>query len=316
MQRFNALILMLVSTFAFAAGATCRATDPNGPFANFCRTMDDSEQRCTSFPNQCSWGSGRHAAEFVPFSATDPAWLSNLAFGPSVPQDDPANHITLSSTSYDQGGQPTRYSGGEKITVHFMDSQGKASQTAFIDSIRLLGFSKSGTGAVMVRSVSAKPAQDEHSFDALSVFTAVDPTNKAQGKDGHVLLGAGDQVYLQLPQVLELSDLNFVFESFGSNDASIDVQFIWHGTNPKTTQRITRRIINPPVSHSGGGGWSGGGSSSSNSCISSIQCRGDEHCMNGQCIEVSRQRCSQSGIFTCTAGESCCNGRCESGSCH
>ena len=55
-------------------------------------------------------------------AGAEQAWLSNLAFGPSVPQSDPQNNIQGANTSFDQGGAPTRYSGGEKITIRFMDT--------------------------------------------------------------------------------------------------------------------------------------------------------------------------------------------------
>lgn len=250
-------------------------------------------------------------------AGADQAWLSNLAFGPSVPQNDAPNHILPQNTSYDSGGQPTRYSGGERIGVHFMDSTGKTDAPLPIESIRLIGFSKSGTGAVLVRGISAKPALDPHFFDPLVLFTAIGADSKAQGKEGHVLLGAGDEVFLQFTQLIDFNDLNLTFESYGSDDASVVVQFIWHGDNPKTTQKITRRIVNPPVSHGGGGGggWSGGGSSSSNRCSSTMQCNGMQHCINGECVDKSHQACS-SGFYSCVPGESCCSGVCQTGSCH
>ncbi|MGZ3721674.1 MAG: hypothetical protein ACXVA9_02005, partial [Bdellovibrionales bacterium] len=175
-------------------------------------------------------------------------------------------------------------------------------------------FSKSGGGAVMVRALNSKPAQTPHFFDPLTLFSAIAADQKAQGKDGKVMVGAGDSVFLQFAQLITFDSLEFILESFGDDDASIDIQFIWHGDNPKATQLITRRILNPPVYHSGGGNSSGSGNE--NTCQASVQCRGLEHCMDGQCIDVNRQPCATSGAHTCGPGESCCQGRCDSGSCH
>lgn len=51
--KFVSLSLFMI--FANQAFSMCKAIDPNGPFSNFCRTMNDSEQRCSSYPNQCVW---------------------------------------------------------------------------------------------------------------------------------------------------------------------------------------------------------------------------------------------------------------------
>jgi hypothetical protein len=246
----------------------------------------------------------------------DQSWLSNLAFGPSAPQGNTADNIQLSNTSYDPGGQPTRISGGERITIQFRDSAtGKIPTALPIESVRILGFSKSGTGAVMVHAVNAVPVQDPNFFDPLFLFSSISPTSKAQGKDGRVMVGAGDSVFLQFASVINFNSMAFTLESWGSDDASAVLQFIWHGANPKSNQLITRQIINYPVTP-GGGNDPGGGGGTSNSCQSTEQCSSEQNCMNGQCVDVSSQACETAGIFTCEPGEVCCNGTCETGSCN
>lgn len=71
-MRFTrtAIFLFLSICIGQQAFATCKAVDPNGPFGNFCRTMDDSEQRCSSYPTQCVWHSGKGSLKAISISST------------------------------------------------------------------------------------------------------------------------------------------------------------------------------------------------------------------------------------------------------
>lgn len=63
--------------------------------------------------------------------------------------------------------------------------------------------------------------------------------------------------------------------------------------------------------HGGCQSSSSGSESSARTCISSVQCRGDENCLNGTCQEVNGANHCDAGGLACTSGETCVNGYCK-----
>ena len=47
------------------------------------------------------------------------------------------------------------------------------------------------------------------------------------------------------------------------------------------------------------------------SCSYSIQCRGDEHCVDRVCVEKIAQACYPSGAYSCSSGETCVDRVCK-----
>lgn len=135
-----------------------------------------------------------------------------------------------------------RHTGGEYVTISFLDSHLRQSQQT-VGGVKITALSKSGRGAVLVHGVSLSPKDEPSELKSL---------------EG--MLEAGKSAEVTFPSPISEKDLVFQLEGYGDDDASvaIDVSFTESGT---FKYRAVEDYVNPPEpsgSSSGGGGGDAG----------------------------------------------------------
>ncbi|MGZ3712204.1 MAG: hypothetical protein ACXWQO_13545 [Bdellovibrionota bacterium] len=150
----------------------------------------------------------------------------NLALGASVPASDSANGIEKKSDV--PGGDLTRRSGGEVLGLVFMDPTPRKAKEIKqeVQAIRLIGYSASGKGKVLIRRVESRPQISDDFFNPLSRFSKIQAGSHAQNRDGLVMLGQGDEVTFTLTKPISASRVLLILEAFGNSDASVDIQLL------------------------------------------------------------------------------------------
>jgi len=239
------------------------------------------------------------------------SWEANIAFGPSIPKQDDKLGVTPNNTNFQTKG-PLRDTGGEIFVINYVDREHKTN-SALIRGIRLVGFSKSGKGKILVRHAGSLPQLASGTFDPMFIFDSIGKGSSAQKyEDGHVLLPNNSAVGLNFDKPVDLQAINFQLEGFGDDDASVLVQFIYEASSPAVAEIITRV---PAVHTNPGNGGSGG--TGSPECIRATQCTAQQNCIGGQCVTVDQHNCNEGAANACQPTESCCpNGKCVPGICN
>jgi hypothetical protein len=226
----------------------------------------------------------------------------NLAIGPSVPSRDP--NWNISSIVSANGGAPTRRTGGEVIAFKFFDSDASDPISVKVKKIRLIGFSKSGQGKVLVRSFDSLPAMPNGTFDPLTKFASVAAESHAQNHNGMVFLGAGDSVTLVPASELTLTHFLPTFEAFGNDDASIDVQLELSADARSLAVGFARSLADAGGSSSGETSSSGGSSSGETSSSGGSSSGGTSSSGGSSSGETSSSGGSSSGETSSSGGSS------------
>jgi len=196
--------------------------------------------------------------------ASDPAgqfWLTTIKIGPSVPAADPKFNFTATSSELMPGkGGPSRRPGGEVFAFTFVDPKMKTVPNTII-AIRLVAYSKSGKGKVLVHQAEMSPAQPKGTFASMTNYASILSGTKAENYNGAVLLGPGDFVGVSSPNGLKMNTVQLTLEGFGNDDASVVVQLQYAQSAAGEKLLSDRRVLDPaPVVYAGGSG--GGGTSS------------------------------------------------------
>jgi len=192
-------------------------------------------------------------------------WITSVKIGPSVPTTDDTFQVDAGAEKA-PGNGVTRVTGGEAVTLTFVDAKMKAIPNTF-KGVRIMGYSKSGKGQVLIHSANTDPTQPAASFASLTTYNAILPGTKAENHNGNVSLSNGDFVVWQNDTGLKLNSLQFIIEGFGDDDASAIVQLLYTDSAEGAKIFIDRKILNWVPRSSGGGGapGTGGGASSGHS---------------------------------------------------
>jgi hypothetical protein len=173
--------------------------------------------------------------------------VSTVGIGPSVPDSDPIHNINpgkMVRLFRDSG--PSRISGGERFSFTLLDAN-KKPYTDQLVAVRVIAYSKSGKGKLLVRNAEAVPAQPAPFFDPLFRFSALPTGAKAEQHGDNVLLSDHEHVILYQDNAFPLSRIILAVEGFGDNDSSFAVQTV-SATLGKvgTSTDVRRAIVNPP----------------------------------------------------------------------
>jgi hypothetical protein len=209
----------------------------------------------------------------------------DFTFGSSVPATD-AKYLFNKSTStiWEKADPVSRITGGSIIKIRFGNHQ---AYSLPFTGVRLIAYSSSGKGSVLIHNVTATPSLAAATFNPLIDFASIlsDGLSKAQNYNNLVMLQNEDSVEVGLPSAPNESELDVQAEAFGDDDASLVVQ-IFSSTlinaNVGTDENI--QLANPPISSGGGGGGSDG---------------------------PPALQCKDPGIY-CTQNSDCCSGYCGS----
>lgn len=195
-------------------------------------------------------------------------WLNNVALGPSVPATDADFNISPSDTIVGARLAPTRARGGEVFEISFLNPATKKPTSRAINGIRLVAFSKSGNGKVLVRAAGGTLGATFNAINALTDSASVESGFYGQSDEGKVMLANGESASATLPAAVSLSKLRFTFEAFGDDDASVVVQFLSPESAPKNVQaRVDSWNVTAPSAE-------GDSNTSSGTCYVSSSCAG------------------------------------------
>jgi hypothetical protein len=257
--------------------------------------------------------------------ADDPAapteYASTFAIGPGVPTggDDKFQIAPVGQgTELAPGGGPSRVNGGENFNYRITD-QNKKPVNLLVKAIRLIGYSKSGQGKVVIHNATGLPAAAPDLFKPLYEYTS---QTGVENQGGNVALTQGQSIMVDFGAGVNFDELNFTFEDFGNSDASIAVQVITLNTLDGLRMETLRKVINTssPIHHGGGGGGGGhspGGSGGGGPVIHGGGCGYGSCTMNGDCCSMNcgpDGQCREPG-GNCTMGNCSRNGDCCSLNC-
>jgi hypothetical protein len=150
--------------------------------------------------------------------------IVNLALGSSVPASDADNDIE--TTSAVPGGAISRRFGGEVVGLVFADPETNKEIKAEVLAVRLIGYSASGKGKVLIRRAESRPQISDDDFLPLSRYSKMQAGSHAQSQNGFVMLGQGDIVTFTPKNPVSASRLILILEAFGDQDASVDIQLV------------------------------------------------------------------------------------------
>lgn len=132
-----------------------------------------------------------------------------LGFGPSIPKAEVTTILSLPAGV-------SRNNGGEHLYVSFKTAKN-------ISSIKLIGYSASRIGKVLIRSASAVTDTKQNiGLEGLSNFSKMGLNERSENYQNLVMLA--DQSSVSVQPNLALTSLDIMVEGFANNDASILLQ--------------------------------------------------------------------------------------------
>lgn len=168
----------------------------------------------------------------------------NLAIGSSVPATDPDKGIKSIVTA--PGGGPSRRSGGEVVGFGFFNAKNKKELKLSITKVRVMGFSKSGKGKVLMHNVGTVPETARWIYEPLLKYAKLDQDSRAENHNGKVMLREGDWATVTPEKPLNVSRMLFTIEGFSHNDGSLNIQLETSFEDGTVAVGFGRALVNPP----------------------------------------------------------------------
>jgi len=178
--------------------------------------------------------------------------ISTFGYGLSLPAKGDGTVVPDGKVNDVLPGPVSRREGGEFLTIDFVDSTYKKKIGLKISGLRLVAFSKSGKGKILINGAASVTLKGEPSrIQGLNKFSDLPAGSQGENHKDKIMLKAGDAVTVAFKNPIDAATLRLAVEAYGHNDASLVVIVQYaplEGT--KLYGLFTRRAVmessNPP----------------------------------------------------------------------